>query len=319
MCYSAMVKQGLKSTGLRVTARIQTDLFEQVFRRRVRDNSVKIAKALEANFENPATPDEARIKAHIDAYRGRRNQELEAGLFAQKKRLADAERSLGVKETKKALDEKRIASNKIAWHLEKLAELRRTTPEPSDSRIFPFWIAPVIVMEGGEYLIKPMRYHCRANDKPASYDRRYPGLYNARRDNLDSYWKNLFGKRHGILLITSFYENVSLHDFEKRPLRKGEAEQNLILHFNPRPTTTMILACLRDHWERPGETDLYSFAAITDDPPPEVAATGHNRCVIPLREQNLERWLTPAGRDKSELNAILDDRERPYYEHELAA
>jgi hypothetical protein len=37
---------------------------------------------------------------------------LEAALFAQKKRLADAERTLATKETKKALEDKRIASKK---------------------------------------------------------------------------------------------------------------------------------------------------------------------------------------------------------------
>jgi putative SOS response-associated peptidase YedK len=81
----------------------------------------------------------------------------------------------------------------------------------------------------------------------------------------------------------------------------------------------MLVACLWDHWESPGEPDLYSFAAITDDPPPEVAATGHNRCLIPLRPDNLSKWLNPEGLDKTQLDALLDDRERPYYEHELAA
>lgn len=63
----------------------------------------------------------------------------------------------------------------------------------------------------------------------------------------------------------------------------------------------------------------YSFAAVTDEPPPEVAATGHNRCLIPLREENLSRWLQPERMDKAELYAILHDRERPTYEHALAA
>ena len=33
MCYSAMVEQKLKSIGLRFKARIQTELFEDLFRR----------------------------------------------------------------------------------------------------------------------------------------------------------------------------------------------------------------------------------------------------------------------------------------------
>jgi hypothetical protein len=49
-----------------------------------------------------------------------------------------------------------------------------------------------------------------------------------------------------------------------------------------------------------------------------VAATGHNRCIIPLKPQNLAAWLAP-GPSRAQLYALLDDRERPYYTHELAA
>jgi len=81
----------------------------------------------------------------------------------------------------------------------------------------------------------------------------------------------------------------------------------------------MMLACMWDHWSANGEPDLYSFTAITDEPPEEVAAAGHDRCVIPLTEANLDAWLNPAGLETSELYQLLDDRSRPYYEHELAA
>jgi hypothetical protein len=38
-----------------------------------------------------------------------------------------------------------------------------------------------------------------------------------------------------------------------------------------------------------------------------------------LREDNLRAWLDPAGNDLAEIYALLDDRERPYYEHRMAA
>ena len=65
--------------------------------------------------------------------------------------------------------------------------------------------------------------------------------------------------------------------------------------------------------------DLLSFAAITDEPPPEVAGAGHDRCVIPIKDTNLRTWLEPERSDANALYAVLDDRERPYYEHQLAA
>jgi putative SOS response-associated peptidase YedK len=68
-----------------------------------------------------------------------------------------------------------------------------------------------------------------------------------------------------------------------------------------------------------GEPDLHSFAAITDEPPAEVAAAGHDRCTIPIKPENIDAWLNPNPKDREVLYAILDHRERPYYEHQLAA
>ena len=143
-------------------------------------------------------------------------------------------------------------------------------------------------------------------------------LYNARRDNLEGFWKNQFGRHHAYCVVKSFYENVSLHDFEKRELHDGEKAQNRVLRFNPQPASDMLVACLYDSWHKPGAPGLLSFAAITDDPPPEVAATGHSHCIIPLKPQNLITWLNP-GAGLAAYYALLDDRERPHYAHELAA
>jgi putative SOS response-associated peptidase YedK len=77
----------------------------------------------------------------------------------------------------------------------------------------------------------------------------------------------------------------------------------------------MLVACLYARLD----DELLSFAAITDEPPAEVAAAGHDRCVVSIKEENVEAWLTPEGRSVKELQAILDDVERPYYEHEVLA
>lgn len=69
----------------------------------------------------------------------------------------------------------------------------------------------------------------------------------------------------------------------------------------------------------PGEPDLLSFAAITDEPPEEIAAAGHDRCIIPIKPENVDAWLRPDRANLEASYAVLDDRERPYYEHKLAA
>jgi putative SOS response-associated peptidase YedK len=50
-----------------------------------------------------------------------------------------------------------------------------------------------------------------------------------------------------------------------------------------------------------------------------VAAAGHDRCIIPIKPQYLDAWLNPDPKNLAVLYSILDDRERPYYEHRMAA
>jgi putative SOS response-associated peptidase YedK len=309
MCYSAQIKalyfRYLKEFGAYLSIRE----FVELYRLREADKRIRIPKAVDLHFAGSQDEGEGeqQLRDLIEAHNARQAAEWEAELFKQRRRRADAERTLQAKATKAAAESRRIATDKVEWLLGKLADLRRMVPEDRDSRFFPGWYAPVMVVENGRRVVKPMRYQCRPAGKPAHYDARYPGTYNARRDNLGGFWKGLFGATHGLLVINAFYENVS---------RDG---RNAILEFRPRPSQDMLVACLWSRWSAPGEPDLLSFAAITDQPPPEVAAAGHDRCVIPIKAEHIDRWLNPATASLEELQAILDDRERPYYEHRLAA
>ena len=242
---------------------------------------------------------------------------MEKDLFTQKTRLVNAERSLKEKETKKAREDVRIATNKIETLTTKLSQLRSSEPNEEDNRIFPFVYAGVIVKKDRQNLLTPMRYHCRPAGKPAFYDRKFPGLYNARRDNLEKFWGEQFGSHHAILVVESFYENVKRHTMEHRELVAGEQEENVVLQFKPEPAQTMYIACLWSHWTDPKEPDVRGFAAITDDPPADVAAAGHDRCIINLKPEHVEAWLTPQGRSTSELQSILSDRAIPVFQHEI--
>lgn len=83
----------------------------------------------------------------------------------------------------------------------------------------------------------------------------------------------------------------------------------------------MFIACLWSHWTDPkGEApDLYSFAAVTDDPEPEVAEAGHDRTVINLKPQHILAWLNPDPNNLQGMQDIMDDKQHPFYEHRLAA
>lgn len=45
-------------------------------------------------------------------------------------------------------------------------------------------------------------YHCRPARCDASIDKEKDGLYNARRDNLESFWKAQLGKTHALAVVT---------------------------------------------------------------------------------------------------------------------
>lgn len=312
MCYSAQL---LKAYGqyLKVFgANIDIEEFNRLYGFRLEDPSIKFPKAVEHEFNGAGTPLADSIQQHLDAYRAQQARKLETELFEQKTRLNDAERKLQTKVTKGATESRRIATNKIERAQEKLSGLNRTELTNQDHRFFPGSYVPVMFMEDGKKVVRPMRYQCRPAGKPAFYDTKYPGTYNARRDNLEGFWREQFGVTHGVIAITTFFEHV------ERVGADGQIEKT-ILQFDPRTHETMLLACLWSRWTAPGQPDLLSFAAITDEPPPEVAAAGHDRCVIPIKAEHLDDWLSPEQFSLQDMYAILDDKERPYYEHKLAA
>ena len=319
MCYSAQVWEDYRKYLRAFGVYLDITEFVRLYVARAQGAKLRIAKGMDAAFAQPVTTEERQIRELIDAYDAAETAKLEQDIFRQKKRLADAQRALQVKPTKKAREDERIATDKIGWALGKLADLRRAEPIDRDNRIFPGWYAPVMVMENGRRTLKPMRYQCRPAGKPAFYDTKYPGCYNARRDNLEGFWKEQFGVSHGVMVVNAFYENVSRHDVEARALAPGEKEENVILEFRPNPVQDMLVACLWSHWQGADGEQLLSFAAITDEPSAEVAAAGHDRCIVPIKPANVDAWLNPSRSDLGAQYAILDDRERPYYEHRLAA
>lgn len=309
-----MVKTDFKRVARDYGAKIAGELFGNLFAMRLKDDSIKIPKALELAFEHPSTPDEEKIKELIVAYRALKVPELEQELFKQKKRLGEAERTLKTKATKKAENDQRIATDKIEKLTKRIGSVMRTEPKAGDGRIFPFQYAPIIVDEGKGLQIIPARYHCRPAGKPLLFDRQLPGLYNARRDSLEKFWREIFTQHHALMLVESFYENVSLHRFEKRELKPGEEEQNIVLHFNPQPANEMRVACLWSRWSK----DLITFAAITDNPPPEISEAGHDRVIIALTDENVESWLKTGG-TREAYYKLFDEHDAPHYEHQRIA
>nr|WP_038215434.1 SOS response-associated peptidase family protein [Xenophilus azovorans] len=324
MCYSAAVRADFAAfRRLFPTARVDLKAFFDLYWRKKQQPKVLLtSKGMDTLFARPRTAEEREIHALILEIDAERARAYEQDLFKQRKRLADAERVLQVKPTKKAQEDQRIAPKKIAAALASLDAMKRAELRDTDWRLFPQWWGPVLLIEDGEPIIRPMRYLCRPAGKPVFYDTKYPGIYNARRDSLGGFWKGQFGHTHCLALVPVFWEHVVRHLAEHRELQPGEKPENIVLEFRPRPQRDQLVACIYSHWTPPAgsdEPDLWSFAAVTDEPLPEVAAAGHDRTIVALREENVQAWLTPQDRSLDELDALLEDKERPYYEFRMAA
>jgi putative SOS response-associated peptidase YedK len=317
MCYSAQIWAEFHKFEREFGAVMNIRQYVRLVWERRKDGTWrKIPKRMKDAFANPRNDAEREIAGLIAEGDAEEAHALEAELFKQKTRLTNAERSLRTKPTKKATEDKRIAINKIDRAQRNLDDLRRKEPLPDDARIFPGQYATVMILQDGKRTLVPMRYQCRLPGWNQVMERKFPGTYNARRDNLEKAWGKLFGYRHGIMVVEAFYENVSRHRMEHRELAPDEKDENVVLEFRPNPPHDMLVACL---WSFDEGDGLYSFAAITDEPPPEIAAAGHDRCIIPIKRENIDAWLNPDPAGLAALYAILDDRDRPYYEHRLAA
>ena len=318
MCYSAecwaLYDGYVKEFGADIDIKAFWELYlgrDEKYRIRHKlSDGTKIPKGVDLNFLPPKSELEKKIQDLIAQWNGHKLAESEAELAAQQARLAAAEAKLAVKETKTALNEQRVATNKIKQMTRWIEDAKRTKHDPArDDRIFPDWYAPVLIVESGRRIVRPMRYHCRPEGMSPSIDRtksgQVSGTYNARRNNLERFWRNQFGYTHGLMLAETFYENVD----------DGQGGSKEI-QFRPRTGETMYIACLYSHWTDPKgkEPDLWSFAAITDEPEPEVHAAGHDRTIINIKPEHVDAWLNPDPNNLDALYAIFDDKRHPYYE-----
>jgi putative SOS response-associated peptidase YedK len=305
MCYSAKVVARWREFCRASSIRIDLEEFHRLYTLRQHDGlAARLPRGFDLEFSSPEAELERQIQAAIAAWRTQRMAELERELFAQRRRLAEAERRLAAGPTKSAQESRRIASNRIQQALSKLTLLRGDQPHPDDCRIFPMGYAPILVRRGGELLLTPARYQIRPRGKPAGIDRQLT-LFNARRDRLTAeWWRPLFGTSHAILPAVSFFENVA-----------GPDGRNRVLEFIPANGRTLWIACLYVEWGDPRDpaSRLQSFASITDEPTPEVAATGHDRVPVNLTWEAALRWLDPSGLGEAELMSLLDQRQGTRY------
>jgi len=189
------------------------------------------------------------------------------------------------------------------------AALDNASKPPADTyRIYPYYFAPIIIDDSGKRLIVPARFRILPRtgiEVPNNYN-----VFNSRRDSLQSArtWKPLFGKQHALFPFLNFYEWVE---------RDGRSVE--IKFYPDGHADGMHAASLYEIYQHPKLGQIRSFAMVTDEPPPEVAAAGHDRCPVFLAHNKIDQWLNPGEQTFQQLDELLDHIERTYYSHVLAA
>jgi putative SOS response-associated peptidase YedK len=302
-----MIEADLRKLERLFGVKVDWSSFEEAFDIRSKYDQAMIPSALDSYIiQNAETPLQKRLAKMARSHYQAEIEKFSKKLKKYEQDVKDFEAKLKsgskIKDLKEKLEKRRAT---VEWHKEKI-EYYEKIEEVGAPRVFPNFYAPVIVKDGKQHWLRLMRYHlCPKNGKEMNAFKY--NLFNARRDRLlDSRtWKPVFGKQHAIFPFYRFYESV-----------EGENGEAKIIYFEPKDQEIMWSAAIFEE-AKIKDGMLRTFAAITDEPPSEVAATGHDRCPVFLAKENFERWLTPKETPQ-ELHELLTSIVPTYFKHTAA-
>lgn len=240
---------------------------------------------------------------------------------------------------------------------EQFADYRRASAEdpkrfpPLQDRIYPGHYAPVAYAGLAAREVRPMRYGAYSPESVGTA-KKYT-TFNARRDNLTSpFWSEAFMRHHGVVVLEGFYEWVAVADLleagtvkladvkaefirqaEERRTRmlaagkayrptptelKNPLERQIIIEFRPEDGTELLAPVIFSKTRLGNGREDAGFAIITDEPPAEVLAAGHDRCPVVLENGAIEEWLRFGKKTARELDQLLTKRRRVTFRHKLA-
>lgn len=136
-------------------------------------------------------------------------------------------------------------------------------------------------------------------------------VFNCRIDAIQSRqtWRRLVGRTHALFPFIRFYEWV-----------EDDKAKKVQLSFAPEDREIMWAPALYDTWSSAdGRVEFRSFAILADEPTPEIAAVGHDRCLIFLRSDAIDTCLQPEGQSREGLMGLLQMRETTKFANARAA
>ncbi|MGE3263123.1 MAG: SOS response-associated peptidase family protein [Bacteriovoracia bacterium] len=316
MCYSTMVERDIRKLERQYGAKIAYDSFREIYQMRGMNRDLRIPKGLDAFFQNIESPVSDEIRNLIVEHEKYVAEKRKSEIAATEKEIQELESKIKKKPTKTAEKDLGVKTRKLESLLKKNAASE--LPKISNSlqgtyRIYPFDFVPVVQLENGKRIVRPMRYRVLPKsgvEIPSKYN-----LFNARRDSIfhetkpgerDKIWKSMIGETHAVFPFVRFYEWV-----------EGENGKSVEIFFTAKGFDSMWSAALFEETKTPYGL-VRSFAMVTDDPPPEVRAAGHDRCPVFLQPDAVDLWLDPDGKTLKQLEALLDKKQDTYFNHEVA-
>ena len=164
MCYSAQVIEAYGEYCDLFGAQVDIEAFAQLYGMKLYDTRAATTPALDAALKADQRAGFQKAREAVDRFQAQQVAALGQEVVDQRERLAKAELTLTTKVTKKATDDKRIATNKIERALEKLESLQRKERKSGDSRMYPGYYVPVLILEDGKKIVRPMRYQPPVSD-----------------------------------------------------------------------------------------------------------------------------------------------------------
>jgi putative SOS response-associated peptidase YedK len=160
--------------------------------------------------------------------------------------------------------------------------------------IAPTQDAPVVVVQDGEAVLKPMRWGLIpfwAKDESIG-DR----MINARAETVKEKpsFRTSMRRKRCLVVADSFYE------WQRLPNSKLKQPMRILLQ----DEGVFAFAGLWDSWRQPDGKELETFTIITGEPN-EVVAPIHNRMAVILPTDHHEQWLDPKFQDTDRLATLL--------------
>lgn len=309
MCYSTLIEADLKKLGMRFNSVVNWLSVGEAYSLRDKYKVAHIPAALDTYIiQNAETRAQKQMAAMAKAHYQR-----EIGRLIEKKAKYEQDCLEFAEKIKKGSKAKDL-SGKLARREQSVLKLGQqiasynSIADKGSGRIFPGYYAPAIIAGKSGREVQLMRYHILPKSGQELPTFKY-NLFNARRDRLlaSKIWRPLFGHQHAILPFYRFYENVD-----------DGFGGNQVIYFETGEHELMWSAAIYEK-VKIKEGFMASLAAITDEPPPEVLAAGHDRCPIFLQESLFDQWLLPDKLSSQELLALLDAKTPVHFVHHPAA